>query len=311
MERKSRRENTMIFDCAIIGAGPAGLNAALVLGRARRSVVVFDNATNRNRVTLESHGYLTRDGIKPAVFKQIATEELKQYPSVHLMKETICRVWKHPDHESFQIVTSDEREYTAERIILATGIQEEHPFVPDLEKFYGVTLHSCPYCDGWERRDQALILIAEKEKALLHMAKLIYNWSKDLVVASNGHALSASAQTELKRRNIEIVLEPIKKLHGSAGYLQKVEFVSGREIHREGGFIVPRFYRANSFLEQLECELKDNGAVEMDALGRTSQKNVYVAGECGQLGPSALILAAADGFNAAIAVNSDITEDRF
>ena len=138
----------MIFDCAIIGAGPAGLNAALVLGRARRNIVLFDNGTNRNRVTLESHGYLTRDGIKPAEFKQIAMEEVKQYPSVQFMTETITQVWKHPNDEQFRITTSQDKEYIAERIIVASGIQEKHPAVPGIEGYYGITLHSCPYCDG-------------------------------------------------------------------------------------------------------------------------------------------------------------------
>lgn len=301
----------MIFDCAIIGAGPAGLNAALVLGRARKSVALFDNGTNRNRVTRESHGFLTRDGIKPSKFKQIALEEIKQYPSIQIMSETTTQILRQQDCNSFLIVTSENNTYHAERIILATGVSEIHPQVPEIESYYGITLHSCPYCDGWERKDQALILIAEKEKAVIHMAKLIYNWSKDLIVATNGHSLSSSIQTELKKRKIEIVLEPIKRLHGKDGYLQKVEFASGVVIDREGGFIAPKFYRADPFLEHLDCRLKDDGAVEMDALGRTSQNKIYVAGEYGQLSPSSLILAAADGFNAAIAVNTDITKERF
>jgi thioredoxin reductase len=307
---KNIKESMMIFDCAIIGAGPAGLNAALVLGRARRSVALFDNGTNRNRVTRESHGYLTRDGIKPHEFKQIALEELKQYSSVQLQSETIIQVLKQQEYDHFHIITS-QNTYKAERIILATGVQEVHPSIPEIDKYYGITLHSCPYCDGWERRDQSLIIIAEKEKAANHLAKLVYNWSNDLLVATNGQLLSSSIQTELRQRNIEIVMEPIKKLHGSDGHLQKVEFASGLVIDREGGFIAPQFYRANSFLEQLGCQLKEKGVVDMDALGRTSQEKIYVAGEYGQLGPSALILAAADGFNAAIAVNTDITQERF
>lgn len=301
----------MIFDCAILGAGPAGLNAALVLGRACRNVVLFDNGTNRNKITRESHGYLTRDGIKPSEFKQIALEEVKRYPSVQIMTETITQVVRQQDNNWFQFVTSENNTYKAERIILAAGVQEVHPKIPDIESYYGITLHSCPYCDGWERKDQALILIAENEKSAMHMAKLIYNWSKDLIVATNGHSLSSSIQEELRKRNIEIVFEPIKRLLGKDGYLQEVEFDSGFVIGREGGFIAPQFYRPDSFLEQLGCRLKDDGAVEMDALGRTSQDKIYVAGEYGQLSPSSLILSAADGFNASIAVNTDITREKF
>jgi thioredoxin reductase (NADPH) len=299
----------MIVDCAVIGAGSAGLNAALVLGRARRSVVLFDNGTNRNRVTRESHGFLTRDGIKPSEFRKIAIEEIRQYPSIQIQNETITNVVKQDD--LFHIITSDNHTYYAERIILATGVQEIHPKVPELDRYYGITIHSCPYCDGWERKDQALILIAEKEKAVLHMSKLLYNWSTDLIVTTNGHFLSPAIQTELSKRNIEIVQEPIRRLYGKNGHLQQVEFASGVVIAREGGFIAPHFYRSNPFLEQLGCRLEEDGTVEMDALGRTSQDKVYVAGEYGQLSPSSLVLAAADGFNAAIAVNTDITKERF
>ncbi len=300
----------MIFDCAIIGAGPAGLNAALVLGRARRNIIVFDNGTNRNRVTQESHGFLTRDGIKPQDFKQIAHRELAKYPSVQLVKDTVVQVVKQVDHDQYAIVTSNNK-YLTEKIILATGVQEIHPTIPALEQYYGISIHSCPYCDGWERRDQALIVLAEKEKGALHMAKLVYNWSTDLIVATNGYPMCPSMHKELANRNILVETDPIKKLHGENGHLQKVEFVSGLIIDRTGGFIVSEFYRSNPFLEQLGCQLKENGQVEMDALGRTSQKNIYAAGEYSQLSPSALILAAADGSNAAFAVNADITHERF
>jgi thioredoxin reductase len=300
----------MIFDCAIIGAGPAGLNAALVLGRARRNIIVFDNGTNRNRVAQESHGFLTRDGIKPKNFRQIAQSELTKYPTVQLLEENIVQVIKQADLDRYEVVSTRDK-YLAERIILATGIQEILPSIPEIEQFYGISIHSCPYCDGWERRDQTLIVLAEKEKAALHMAKLVYNWSKDLIVATNGFPMCTSIHRELTNRNIFVETDPIKKLYGKNGHLEKVEFVSGLQIDRTGGFIVPEFYRSNPFLDQLGCQIKEDGQVEMDAFGRTSQKNIYVAGEYSQLSPSALILAAADGSNAAFAVNADITHERF
>lgn len=299
-----------LLDCAIIGAGPAGLNASLVLGRARRKVALFDNGTNRNRVTQESHGFLTRDGIKPAEFKEISLNELKNYPSVRYYENTVSKITKQ-SNGWFTITTLENTEYVAEKIILATGIKEKFPSIPNIKQYYGKSLFSCPYCDGWELKDQPLIIISETEEHALHMGKLVYNWSKDLVIATNGHELSKPTLNELQRKNITVMIESIQNLHGHDGYLKKVEFNSGREIERFGGFIVSSFIRPNQFAEQLGCELQENGAIVTDNTVRTSQKNIYTAGETTKLGHSSLIIAASEGNKAAIAVNSDITDERY
>ncbi len=295
-----------LFDCAIIGGGGAGLNAGLILGRSRKKVALFDNGTNRNRVTQESHGFLTRDGIKPAEFKEVALNDVKKYPSVHYYPNTVTRITKQ-SNGLFKIETLEEIEYVTERIILATGVQEEFPLVPDIRKYYGKSLFSCPTCDGWELRDQPLVIISENEEHTLFKGKLIHNWSEDLVIATNGHELSAPTLKELRRKGMTVITEPIKNLHGEDGYLNKIVFSSGLEIERTGGFIVPNFVRANQFAEQLGCQLNENGSIIVDETGRTSQENVYAAGETAKLGQSSLIIAAAEGYKAAMAVVFDST----
>lgn len=300
-----------VFDCAIVGAGPAGLGASLILGRSRRNVALFDNGTNRNRVTQEAHGFITRDGVKPAELRHLALEELRKYPSVHFFEETVAQVTKQTSDQMFRIITSEGREYLAERIILATGIQENYPQVPEIHNYYGKSLFSCPYCDGWELRDQPLIVIAENEDAAYHMGKLINNWSKDLLIATNGHKISQHIQNELDRKGIPVITEPIKNLDGENGYLEKVVFTSGFEIKRKGGFITPSFYRPNQFAEHLGCEIQENGLIVTDDFNRTSQKNIYVAGEVALSAPSSLMISAAEGNKAGVAVNADITDERF
>jgi thioredoxin reductase (NADPH) len=304
-------QSDRVFDCTILGAGAAGLQASLILGRSRRNIALFDDGTNRNRVTHESHGFLTRDGIKPAEFKNIALKELKKYPSVHFFKETVTQVTKQTSDSLFKMTTSEGREYLAEKMILATGIQEEYPQVPEISKYYGKSLFSCPYCDGWELRDQSLVVIAEHEGTAFHAGKLIHNWSEDLLVATNGQEISQVIKNDLERKGIIVNTEPIKKLVGENGYLKKVRFASGFEIKRNGGFIAPSFYRTNRFAEHLDCEIQENGQIVTDDFGRTSQKNIYVAGEVAQLAPSSLMIAAADGNKVASAVNADITDERF
>lgn len=295
-----------LFDCAVIGAGGAGLNASLILGRSRKKVVLFDNGTNRNRVTQESHGFLTRDGIKPAEFKEIALKDVKKYPSVLFYQNTVMNITKQ-SNGLFKIETLDDVEYVAERIILATGVQEVFPSIPDIKNYYGKSLFSCPTCDGWELRDKPLIIISEDEEQTLFKGKLLYNWSKDLVIATNGHEVSAPTLNELQRKDITVITEPIQSLYGEDGYLNKVVFSSGVEIERVGGFIVPNFVRPNQFAEQLGCQFNENGSIVTDEAGRTSQENIYAAGETAKLGQSSLIVAAAEGYKTAMAVVFDST----
>ncbi|MEK5481899.1 NAD(P)/FAD-dependent oxidoreductase [Viridibacillus sp. FSL R5-0888] len=299
-----------IFDCIIIGAGPAGLSASLTLGRARRNIAIFDNGTNRNRVTQESHGFITRDGIKPQEFKEIGLNELKNYPSISYFQKTVTQIIKDSSNDRFIAKTEDGLEFVAEKVILAAGIQEVFSF-QSIREYYGKSLFSCPYCDGWELRDKPLVVMADSEAHIMHLAKLVYNWTKDLVVLTNGVELSKDGASELQKRNIKVKTERIKKLIGDDGILQEIEFVSGETILRSGGFVVPSFYRPNQFVEQLGCKVQENGVVETDGSGRTSQKNVYIAGETEKSGPSSLMFAAADGSKAAFSVNIDFTTERF
>ncbi|KOP78753.1 NAD(P)/FAD-dependent oxidoreductase [Cytobacillus solani] len=298
------------YDCIVIGAGPAGLSATLTLGRARRKIALFDNGTNRNRVTHESHGFLTRDGIKPKEFKDIAIKDLESYPSVSIWNETVTEVIKDVKNDGFLVNTSNNRSFIAEKIMLATGIQEEFP-LSQIKQYYGKSLFSCPYCDGWELRDQPLAIIAEDDEHIIHMTKLVFNWSKDLIVFTNGHQLSNKVRNDFASNKIKVFGEVIKKLHGDNGHLESIELESGENILRSGGFVVPSFYRPNQFAEQLNCLVDENGGIITDGAGRTTVYGIYIAGETEKAGPSSLMITAADGNKAAFSINMDITLERF
>lgn len=300
-----------VLDCIIIGAGPAGMSAALMLGRAKRNIVILDDGTNRNRVSHESHGFITRDGISPQMFKELGIHDLLKYPSISYFKATVTDVKKVSGKGGLLLVkTMNQDEYLTEKLILATGVQEVIP-VPNARQYYGKSLFSCPYCDGWELKDQALIVIAHTESQALHMGKLIYHWSKDLVIATNGATVSAKTKEVFQNRNIPIITEPVKNLIGENGYLQQIEFKSGKRIARTGGFIVPSYYRSNQFVEQLGLEVHPNGVVVTNGSGRTTCKNVYVAGEAEKAGASSVLMSAADGSRTGVAVNTDLIMDRF
>ncbi|KYG35288.1 NAD(P)/FAD-dependent oxidoreductase [Alkalihalobacillus trypoxylicola] len=299
----------MQYDCAIIGAGPAGLEAALTLGRARRTVIIFDNDTNRNKVTREAHGFITRDQISPSTFRELGKRDLANYSNIHYMNATVEAITQ--SNGSIFEVKTKEKSYHAKRLILATGMHESYPEVPEIQLFYGKSLFSCPYCDGWELQDKPLIIIADGDEHALHLTKVVYHWSKELMVATNGYPISNEIKEVLKHKKIPFYEEKIKKLHGDDGYLTEVELKSGEKLKRSGGFIAPLFFRANSFAQQLGCELKSDLEIDTDILGRTSVKNIYAAGEGQELAPSSLILSAADGYKAAYGANSDMIEEEF
>jgi len=298
------------YDCIIIGGGPAGLSAALTLGRARRKIAILENGTNRNRVTQESHGFLTRDGIKPQAFKNIAMKELESYPSISILDQTVIEINKDDSSDFFLVNTSNNESYLSEKILLATGIQEEFN-LPQIRQYYGKSMFSCPYCDGWELRDKPLAIIAENEANISHMTKLVYNWSQDLIVFTNGLQLSDNVRNDFERKKIKVYTAVIKNLHGDDGNLFSIELETGENILRSGGFVVPSFYRPNKFAKQLNCQVGENGAIITDGAGRTTADGIYIAGETEKGGPSSLMIAAAEGFRAASSINMDITVERF
>ena len=175
----------MLFDCTIIGGGPAGLNAALILGRARRNVILFDNNNPRNAVTHESHGFITRDGINPKEFREIAHEEIGRYPSVVYARREVTSVIKNNNSNEplFELITSENNErYQSKTIIISTGLRDVLPSIDNISDYYGRSLFHCPYCDGWELRDKPLVVIIGDQVQGFHFIQTIYNWSKSLVL---------------------------------------------------------------------------------------------------------------------------------
>ncbi|WP_028552689.1 NAD(P)/FAD-dependent oxidoreductase [Paenibacillus sp. UNC451MF] len=299
----------MLYDCAIIGGGPAGLNAALVLGRARRNVIVYDSNKPRNAVTHESHGFLTRDGVKPAEFRRIAQSEIVRYPSVHMQQAEVNVINR--TYTGFEVITAQGERVEARKIILATGLKEVFPEIRGLSHFYGKSLFNCPYCDGWELRDKPLIIVAEGPH-LFHGSKLISNWSRDLIICTNGHrSLTPEQIGLLEHKGMRVMQQPITSFEGKDGQLEHVVFADGTRVRREGGFVTPKWVHAAPFGERLGCFTNDMGGIVTDGFGRTNVKDVYAAGDASVVAPSQLIIAAAEGSRAAIGLNGDLTEEMF
>ncbi len=300
----------MIVDCAIIGAGPAGLNAALVLGRARRSVLLFDDNKPRNAVTQHSHGFITRDGVTPGEFRAIGQQEIARYPSVETYSLRIETVTK--QGTAFELVAENGTRFSANNIILATGFQEILPAVAGIYDYYGKSLFNCPYCDGWELRDKPLVIIAETEMGASHLPKVVYNWSRDLVVCTNGHSvLNEEQKAFFDKHGIRVIEDKIVALAGKDGQLERVVFENGSGIERTGGLVGIQWKQATTIGQDLGCEVNAMGGIATDEQGRTNIKGVYAAGDTVTIMQAQLIFAAANGSRAAIGLNTDLTASYF
>jgi len=299
----------MIVDCAILGGGPAGLNAALVLGRARRRVLVFDDNHPRNAVTQESHGFVTRDGVKPHEFRAIAHQELSKYPSVEMQPVRVTAIRKASD--AFEITTEKEDVFSAKTVLLATGLKELLPPIDGLPDYYGKSVFCCPYCDGWELRDRPLVVISEGPQTF-QMVKVVWNWSHDLLVCTNGHQVLTEEEREtLRKREIEVVEDRIAALVGKHEQLERIVFATQEARVRHGGFVAPQLLQASPFGEELGCEMNGIGGIITDLFGRTTVPGVYAAGDASVVVPAQLIIAAAEGSRAAAGMNTDLTEREF
>ncbi len=298
----------MMYDCVIIGGGPAGLNAALVLGRARRKVVIVDDGQPRNRVTHESHGYLTRDRIKPEEFRRIAYEEVLRYPSVEHMAAMAAKAERLEDGH-FRIELQDGRQLMARKLLITAGIKEVLPDIQGVIDCYGQSLFNCPFCDGWELRDQPLAVIGADSR-IMHLSKMVHTWSQDIVVFTNGASvLDPEQQSELQEKGIRVITTPITELEHEEGKLQRVILSDGHAIERSGGFVMPQFLPKATFHDTLGYELNEPGYIQVDAMGRTSVEGLYSAGDSAFNGPSQLIRAAAEGSLSGAMIHGALMEE--
>ncbi|MEK5296228.1 NAD(P)/FAD-dependent oxidoreductase [Bacillus sp. FSL R5-0659] len=297
----------MLLDCAIIGGGPAGLNAALVVGRGRKQVIVFDDELPRNRVTQESHGFITNDGMTPFEIRQAGEADLQKYPNIQIKRSRINDIQKR--EEFFTLLTHKGDTFEAKKIILATGLQDILPEIEGIHDVYGKTLFSCPFCDGWELKDKALALIAENQRAL-HMAKLLSNWTKDLIVFTNGHVLAEEDKSLLTAHSIQVIDVPIVSIDHDNGELRSLQLANGETVKREGGFVASEFKQSAPFAEKLGCQMTKNAGIETDILGRTTVSGVFACGD-NLGGPAQLVLAAAAGSQAGMGVIHELVQEEF
>jgi thioredoxin reductase len=296
------------YEVIIIGGSSAGLSAALVLGRSRRRVRVYDHGKPCNRVSHASHGFLTRDGVAPADLLRIAREQLAPYPNVELHHTAV--VAASPQADGFRVETADGETATARKLILATGVRDVLPSLPNIEQFWGSSVFHCPYCDGWEVRDQPFLIYGEDD-GVFHHVHLLLQWSSSLTVCTGGAlTIDADERAFLARHHIRLIETPIVRLEGSGGQLERVVFADGSALEQRVLFIRPQRQQHYPLVDMLGCALDDNGIVQIDAHGQTSVAGVYAAGDLSN-GRRSVAAAVAQGSAAGMGVNYALIMEDF
>jgi thioredoxin reductase len=287
-------------DVIIVGGGPAGLSSAVVLGRCRRNVLVCDTGRPRNRRTTAMHGYLTRDGISPHEFLEIARRELRTYANIEHRSVEVIGAECTGDHFSIQLAGGGREECRA--LVLATGVVDELPEVPELDAFYGKTVWHCPYCDGWEWRDRALAVYGRGERGV-GLATTVSNWTRDLALCTDGpHELNDKQLAGLAKIGVRIFAERIERLEGNDGKLSAIRFADGSTLPREGMFVLTHQVQASPLAAQLGCEDQRKRSVLTGEHQKTQVKGLYVVGDASR-DVQMVIVAAAEGADAAFSIN--------
>lgn len=290
-----------MYDVIIVGAGPAGLSAALLLGRCRRQVLVCDAGHPRNASSRAMHGFLTRDGTPPTTFLQQGREQLRLYPDVEFREVMVVDAER--SSEYFTVTLADSRREVTRKLLFTTGMIDELPAIEGLAPLYGKSVFPCPYCDGWEVRDQPLAVYG-KDEGGKRLAGLLTQWSRDLVLCTDGpSALSPQDLAQLAHLGMTVREERITRLEGQGGQLEAIVFEHGERLPRRALFLHPH--------QRQQCDLPaklgyvfpaERLGLRKEGYGQEAIPGLYVAGD--MFRSQWVINAASEGAEAAFSIHT-------
>jgi len=318
------------YDVVVVGGGPAGLSAALVLGRCRRSVLVVDDGQPRNASSPALHGFLSRDGIPPLELLRLGRAELDPYGvHFHHGRATAAHPKDGDGPEAkgspagagggnkrrrsggFRVTLETGDVVHCRRLLLTTGIRDILPEIEGMLRYYGRGVYHCPYCDGWEVRDQRLVAFG-RPKGATGLALHLLSWSSDVVVCTNGELATPAQRARLERNGVALIETPIAQLQGGEGpegRLEGLVFQDGRPpLPADALFLSVPKVQHSTLPEALGCEVDDTGHIRVRGAQHTRVRGLYMAGD-GVRDVHFAIVAAAQGARAAVAIQEDLEKE--
>lgn len=259
------------YDVVIIGGGAAGLSAALVLSRARRRVLVVDSGSPRNVPAAHMHGFLSRDGLPPGELLAVGREEVKGYGGKVL--DGAVKGVVRCGTSGFRVLLSDGERVSARRLLVATGLRDELPDIPGLQDRWARDVLHCPYCHGYEVRDQQLGVLGGSPDSVRY-AQIVRQWADDVVFFAPTGTLTEAQRSQLVSRSIRIVEGSVTRVLVEDDHLCGVELDDGRTIRRSALFVPPRFVPNNDLLIDLGCDIDEDGWVIAGANGDLVDEDV-------------------------------------
>ncbi|MFT3823141.1 MAG: NAD(P)/FAD-dependent oxidoreductase [Chitinophagaceae bacterium] len=265
------------YEAVIVGGSYAGLSAAMALGRAMRSVLIIDSGMPCNRQTPHSHNFITHDGEKPAIIASKAQEQVLRYPTVQLLKDKVTNV--SGSINQFIVETAGKEQFTARRVLFATGMKDLFPDIPGIAECWGISVIHCPYCHGYEVRGEKTGIMANGEIGTL-FSRLVNQWTKDLTLFTNGPAILTDENRQvLQRKNIAVIEKQITSIEHDNGYIQHLVFNDGSRQALTALYAKLPMEQHCTIPQELGCELLESGFIKVDDFQKTTVPGIYAAGD--------------------------------
>jgi thioredoxin reductase len=296
------------YDVIIIGGSYSGLAAAMALGRALKKVLIIDSAKPCNRQTPQSHNFITHDGQKPSEIAALAKQQVKHYHTVEFLNGLAINGEK--TKNGFEILTDSGEKFNASKLIFASGIDDLMPDIPGYAESWGISVLHCPYCHGYEVRNQKTGILGNGDFGF-EFSVLISNWTDNLTLFTNGKAdLSIEQSAKLKKHKIRVVEAEIEQLEHENGYLKSVHFKDGSNTPVKALYARSAFVQHSAIPELLGCEINDEGYIRVNPAQKTNIEGIFACGDnCTRM--RTVANAVAMGTTAGMMVNKELIEEGF
>jgi len=270
-------------------------------------VLVCDDGNPRNAASHAMHGYLTRDGIAPREFLHIAREQLKEYDCIELQDVEVTDAECQADNR-FRVTLVNGAEIYSRKLLIATGVVDSVPELPGFRELYGQSVFHCPYCDGWEIRDQPLAIYGRGARGY-GLSLELTGWSRDLILCTDGPSeIEADDLARLSRLRITVREDRVTRLEGHDGILERVVFENGDALRRRALFFTTGQTQGSRLAISLGCQFNEKGTVRTGKYESTHLPGLYVAGDASRA-VQWVVVAAAEGAEAAFAINTDLLRE--